>query len=282
MLTNPVIARRCLALSLGRYRQRAGLTAQELARGMECSAAKISRMEAGIVGVRKEDVEAFALVVDVLADERVSMIEMVRAARQRGWWWEDFADAVPPGSSTFYGLEDGATSIDQHATSLVPGLLQTPDYAKALIGSVQGVSPELAERRLTLRMRRQQILDRAEPPQLTVLLDEAVLFREIGDRNVMIGQWRYLLRRAATSNVVIRVVPFRAAVHPAEGVGFMVLGFDEIMTPVVYAEQPSRNIFIDDPPEVEVYLDALAGAERAAATPDQSLARIEARIRETK
>jgi len=129
--TNAVLARRRLAQGLRRYRQRAGLSMEDLARGLECAAAEVSRMETGISGIRIQDLTAITHLIDFDESERRDLEELVRRARGREWW-QEFTDVVPPGSGTFFGLEDGAVTIEIHATSLIPGLLQTADYARAL------------------------------------------------------------------------------------------------------------------------------------------------------
>jgi transcriptional regulator with XRE-family HTH domain len=280
MATNAVVARRRLALELRRSRLRTGLTIEDVAAKLECSPAKISRMETGVSGVRMADLRAIADVVELGPAEVAELAELVRATRNRQWW-QEFADVVPPGSGTFYGLEDGASRIRLHSTSLIPGVLQTPGYARALFTSAEGIAPDLVERRLALRLRRQRALDRADPPRLTVVLDEAVLCRRIGGREVMAEQWEHILHRASTAGVVVRVVPFTAEVHAAEGVGFTVFHFDDQdLTPVVYAEQLSRNAFVEDPDEVAVYVEALDAAERAAAPAEASRELIVARARD--
>ncbi|WP_322756206.1 helix-turn-helix transcriptional regulator [Frankia sp. Cas3] len=274
MATNAVLARRRLAQGLRRYRQRAGLTIEDLARELECSGAKVSRMETGIAGIRLHDVPPIARVLELDDAELAELTELTRRARGKEWWHE-FTDVVPPDSATFYGLEDGAASVRLHTTSLIPGLLQTADYARALLGAAHDATRAVWERRLELRLRRQRILDRENPPALTVLLDEAVLHREIGGPDVTAGQWRHVLHRVETAGVRVRVIPFRAPVHEAEGVTFTIFEFDhEDVTSVVYAEQPVQNLFVDDPEAVGVYAAALAAAESAATSIEDSLAMI--------
>ncbi|CAO5158226.1 Transcriptional regulator [Frankia sp. AiPs1] len=277
MTTNAVLARRRIARGLRRYRQRAGLTIEELARALECSGAKISRMETGIAGVRLHDLPPLARAVGLDDTELAELTELTRRARAKEWWHE-FTDLVPPDSATFCGLEDGADRVRIHTTSLVPGLLQTVDYARALLGTAHDATQPVRERRLTLRLRRQHVLDRDSPPAMTVLLDEAVLHREIGGPEVAAGQWRHVLHRIETSGVRVRVIPFTAPVHQAEGVTFTIFDFDhEDLTPVVYAEQPVQNLFVDDPESVDAYSAALDAAEQAAASAKESLAMISAR-----
>lgn len=257
MSGNAVLGRLRLASGLRRHRQEAGLTLEDVARGLECSPAKVSRMETGAVGVRLQDVRAIVDLLGLGEAERDLMSSLVRDSRSGGWW-QEFADVVPAGSATFYGLEDGAADIAQHTVGLVPGLLQTRAYARALFESVSGAPAETVERRLALRMRRQQILERATPPTVRVLLDEAVLHRTVGGQAVMAAQLSHLLRLSEVSTMDLRIVPFTAGAHSAAGVGFTVFAFDdEAVTPVVFAEQLSRNVFLDDPDEVDIYRRSL-------------------------
>jgi transcriptional regulator with XRE-family HTH domain len=277
MATNAVLARRRLAQGLRRYRQRAGLTIEDLARGLECSGAKVSRMETGIAGIRLHDLAPIARVLTLADAELAELTDLARRARGKEWWHE-FTDVVPPDSATFYGLEDGAASIRLHTTSLIPGLLQTADYARALLGAAHDATRAVREPRLELRLRRQRILDRENPPALSALLDEAVLHRVIGGPDVAARQWRNVLDRVENAGVQVRVIPFGAPVHEAEGITFTIFDFDhEDLTPVVYAEQPVQNLFVDEPEAVDVYAATLAGAESAAASAEESLAMIAAR-----
>jgi transcriptional regulator with XRE-family HTH domain len=250
MATNAVIARRRLAQGLRRYRQRAGMTIEDLARELDCSVAKISRLETGISGVRLPDLRMIADAVGLDGADRVDLEDLVRRARAREWW-QEYLDLVPEGAATFLGLEDGAAAIRMHHTSLVPGLLQTAGYTQALF--VGGLD---------------------EAP------DQRELRREIGGAEVMADQWEQLLAYG-DRGVEVRVIPFTAPAHPAEGVSFTVFGFDHVdLSPIVYAEQLSRNAIIDEPDEVKVYLDALTGAEAATLCFEESRDLIAARVAE--
>ncbi len=267
---SPELGRRQLAHDLRRLRAGSGRTIDDVARHLECSAAKVSRMETGAVRVGLADLRAVLELYGVAGAERDTLFALARQSRLRGWWHE-FADVVPPGSETFYGLEHAAATIGQHSTSLVPGLLQTADYARALVGSVPGVSESVRERRVELRLRRQQLLARARPPELTVLLDEAVLRREIGGPAVMADQLAQLQAVARRPHVRLQVVPFAAGAHPAAGVSFTVFGFpDAGETPVVFREQLDANSFLDRPDDVAGYATALERAARVAADPERS------------
>lgn len=274
----PVVGRRLLAADLRRYRLAAGLTIEDVARHLECSPAKVSRLETGAVKVGVQDLRALLELYDVTGAERDELFALVRQSRTRGWW-QEFTDVVPPGSARFYGLEDGATRIAQHTTSLVPGLLQTEAYAAALIGSIPDIPAELVARRVALRMRRQRLLERDEPPQLHVVLDEAVLWRGIGGRTVMAEQLRRMLELSRRPQVRLQVLEFDRGAHPAAGVSFTVFGFgDPPGEPVVFREQLDANSFLEDPDQVAIYTAALDQAGRVAADPGRSHELLSARL----
>jgi transcriptional regulator with XRE-family HTH domain len=268
-VVNSVLARRRLAQGLRRYRHRAGRSLDDVAGALDCSVAKISRLETGISGVQLPDLRAIAGYLELSGAERAELEELLRRARAREWW-QAFSDVVPPYSATLYGLEDGAATIRMHSIGVMPGLLQTEDYARAQLGAAPGVPTAVVDRRLALRMRRRQLLDRADGPRLTVLMDEGMLQREIGGAVVMADQWAHVVSRI-DSGVVVRVIRHRAAAHGAEGVAFTVFGFDhEDLAPVGYVEALTHNSFVEDPEEVAVYEAALDSAERVAASPEDS------------
>lgn len=277
---SPAVARRRLALELRRLRAQAGKTIYDAAEHLECSAGKISRIEMGLVGARIQDVREILDLYDVSEQARDQLLDLVRQSRRRAWW-QDFADILPPDSTKLYGLEDGAAVIDEHSTVLVPGLLQTRDYAAALIGSAQHEDPDVVQRRVELRMRRQQLLTRADPPAVTMLLDEAVIAAEVGSRTVMAGQLRHLADVANRPGVAVRILPTGCGVHPAAGVSFTTFGFVHPSDPkIVYLEQLTRNTFIEESDEVHVYENAFAQAARLAVSKKESRAMILRRAKE--
>jgi transcriptional regulator with XRE-family HTH domain len=279
-VSSPAVGRRQLALDLRRLRAAAGRTIDDVAHHLECSAAKVSRMETGAVRVGMSDLRAVLELYGVIGAEREALVALARQSRRRGWWHE-FTDVVPPGSETFYGLEDGAATIGQHSTSLVPGLLQTADYAAALVGSVPGVPPAVCRRRVELRMRRQQLLARPQPPAVTMVLDEAVLRREVGGPAVMAAQIAHLCDAARRPHLRLQILPFSAGAYPAAGVSFTVFGFTEPdETSVAFREQLDANSFLDRPDQVAFYTDALAETSRVAADPQASSALLAARLEE--
>lgn len=258
---SPAVGRRRLALELRRLRATAGLTISEVAGRLECSAGKISRIETGAVGVRVQDVRDMLDLYGVAGDRRDDLVGLVRLARQRAWW-NDYADLVPAESARFYGLEDGAATIRQHAVGLVPGLLQTPAYARAVLAA-PGVPAEVVERRLELRVRRQQLLERPGPPRLHVLLDESALHREIGGPAVLAGQLDRLAGLADGHR--LQVLPFGVGGYQAVGVPFTVFSFADPADPqVVYLEGLTRTTLLERAEEVGHYSAAFTeSADRA-------------------
>ena len=241
-----------------------------MAEQLECSAGKISRIENGVVGARTTDVRAMLDLYGVPDAERTGLVDLVGLARRRAWWRE-YADVVPAQSSRFFGLEDGAVAIDQLAGPMIPGLLQTEPYARAVISAPPTAAPTDVERRIELRMRRQQLLHRPDPPRIHVLLDEAALHREVGGAEVMAGQLDRLADLAAAAHVTLQVLPFATGAYPALGVAFTVFGFaDPADGRVAYIEQLAANTMLESAAEVDVYATAFAESATRALDPARS------------
>jgi transcriptional regulator with XRE-family HTH domain len=264
---SPAVGRRRLAQELRRLRSAAGLTISDVAGRLECSAGKISRIETGTVSAQATDVQAMLDLYGVAAGQRATLADLVRLSRRRAWW-QDYADVVPAGSSRFFGLEDGAARIDQHAGPLVPGLLQTPAYARAVIEAAGTVPAADIERRIALRLRRQELLTRSQPPRLHVLLDEAALHRAVGGPEVLEAQLDRLASLAGEEHVTLQVLPFGAGAYTAMGVAFTVFSFSDPADPhVVYLEQLTGNTLLDSGEEVGRYAAAFAESAARALDP---------------
>lgn len=258
-----VLGRRRLAHDLRRLRVKASRTISEAADHLECSPAKVSRIETGAVGVTVQDVRALVEFYGVDPAERDEIYALVRQARQRGWW-HAYSDVLPPDSATLYGLEEVAASIRQHSPSLVPGLLQTSAYTRALIGSIDAPANVL-DRRIELRMKRKAVLNKDGSPHMHAVLDETVLRRAIGGCDTMFEQLNHLLDLSNNSNVTIHVVSLDAGAYPAAGAGFTIFDFPMTdVNPIVYLEHLTRNTYIDDLHEARTYLDAWSAAASAA------------------
>ena len=209
----PTGRRRRLGAELRRLREEAGLTIDQVAEVLECSQSKVSRIETGQVSATPRDVRDMLALYRVPDAQREAMVQIAREARQPGWW-QKFVD-VPDGVPAYVGLETAATSIDVYMSVIVPALLQTADYARAVIGAVRPDLPGAEiDRRVELRLRRQALLDQDHPPALRVLLDDTVLRRPVGGEAVMAAQRRRLLEDAARPAVTLQVLSTRPGPTP--------------------------------------------------------------------
>ena len=251
---SPTVRRRRLALELRRLREAAKLTCEEVADHLECSASKISRVETGRVSVSPRDVRDMLELYGVPAAQRESLVQLARDSRQKGWW-HAYSDTMQPQMATYIGLESAASEIRIYEVSLIPGLLQTEDYARAVIRAGMVNSPaEDIERRVALLMARQPAVVREDPPKVWAVLDEAALRRRVGGSGLMRLQLEHLLAQAALPNVAVQVIPFGGGAHPAMGRPFIILVFPErVDTDVVYLEDLTSALYLEDVAEVDRY-----------------------------
>ena len=204
-------------------------------------------------------------------EEREALRALARRANAPGWW-HDYSDVLPHWFEAYVGLEEVATQIRAYEVQFVPGLLQTEDYARVvtLLGH-DGEPPRDIERRVRLRMARQSVLDREEPPNLWAVIDEAVLRRPAGSPAIMHGQLKHLADLAQRPNVTIQIIPFQAGGHAAAGGPFSILRFAEPDLPdVVYLEQLTSALYLDKPDTVDSYLRVMERICMEAATPADS------------
>jgi len=251
---SPTIRRRRLALELRRLRETAGLTCEQVAEHLECSASKISRVETGRVSVSPRDVRDMLDLYDVPGEQRESLVQLARDSRQKGWW-HAYSDTMMPQFATYLGLESAASEIRIYEVNLIPGLLQTEDYARAVIRAGMMNSPsEDVERSVALRMARQPAVTRDDPPKVWAVMDEAALRRRVGGASLMRMQLEHLLTQAQLPNVAVQVIPFTGGAHPAMGRPFVILVFpDRVDTDVVYLEDLTSSLYLEDVAEVDRY-----------------------------
>lgn len=266
----PAVGRRRLAVELRRLRVDAQLTIQDVARALECSTGKISRVETGQVAARIQDVREMLELYEVRESYRESLLDLVRQSRKKAWW-HSYSDVVPPDSAKFYGLEDGAVTIQEHCSVLIPGLFQTENYAAALIG-VAPDSPVIRKRRIELRMQRQRLLVRDDPPSVDVVLHELVLHNTMNGKDITAEQLTRLTELAEYPHITVRVLPMAAGPYETVGTTFTIFGFAGSEDPqVVYHEQPTRNSLLDQADEVTWYTRAFAAAVELTLTPERSI-----------
>ncbi|WP_250562948.1 helix-turn-helix domain-containing protein [Sphaerisporangium fuscum] len=249
------VLRIMLGSQLRRLRERRGITLEAAGHSIRASHSKVSRMELGRVSFRPRDVADLLTLYGVIEEnEREAMLSLVAQANRPGWW-HNFDDVLPNWFEAYVGLEEAATRIRSYEVQFIPGLLQTEEYARAvvLLGHPDGPDEEI-QRRVDLRMARQKLLARQSPPHLWAVIDEAALRRPLGGREVMRGQIRHLIEAIAAPNITVQVMPFSAGGHAAAGGPFSILRFSEPDLPdVVYLEQLTSAIYLDKRDDLDRY-----------------------------
>lgn len=250
---SPAVRRKLLAAELRRLRGER--TGQEVATGLGWSASKISRYELGRSTLPIDEVEKLLDYYEVEGRERRELLALARDANRRGWW-QEYADALPEEYQSFIGLEAEAASSLEWQVEIVPGLLQTEDYARhVFLGyqSVVPIAPGVVERRVKVRTLRQKVLTRDPPLQLSVVLDEAVLLRRIGDNELMHAQLQHLVEVANLPNVDLRVLPLhndRAMLANS----FVLFSFGEAtLHDVVSTESVKSGLYVEDESDTYLY-----------------------------
>jgi transcriptional regulator with XRE-family HTH domain len=263
-------SRRRLGAEFRRLREAAGKTLDDAAARLECSATKVSRIESGQVSVRPLDGREMLDLYGVTGARQEALLTLVREARKDGWW-HAYGDVIPDGYEFFVGLEDEAATICDYQPFLIPGLLQTEDYMRALM-SVSGIGPDRADRRIALRLQRQSILTGENPPHLHVVIEEAVLHRPVGGAETLRAQLAHLVAAAARPNITLQVVLTKVGMHPAEGHPFILLGFPNPLEPkVVCTEHINEAILIDDVDKLGRFLVAFDSLRGVALPPAKSV-----------
>ena len=267
----PTVSRIVLGTQLRRLREAAGITREEAGHAIRASHAKISRLELGRVGFKERDVVDLLTLYGVTDEgERATVLELMRQANTKVWW-QQHSDLLPNWFETYLRLEQVAKVIRTYQLQFVPGLLQSEEYARAVIGHGHSRSTDELDRRVQLRMERQQMLHQPEAPHLWAVIDEAALTRPFGPTRVMRDQLRYLLEASAAPNIHVQVLPFRSGAHAAAGGSFSILRFAEPDLPdVVYLEQLTSAVYLDKRADVEDYVLIMERVTVQAETPAQS------------
>ncbi|MET3422657.1 transcriptional regulator with XRE-family HTH domain [Actinoplanes tereljensis] len=249
-----------LGARLRALRHAAGLSREEAGHPIRASESKISRMELGRVGFKERDITDLLTLYGVTdPQEHQRVLQFAREASAPSWW-HSYGDVLDPWFQTYLDFEQAATLIRTYEVQFIPGLLQTEAYARAVIslGYDKNVPDEI-DRRLRLRMERQQLLRRSDAPKMWVVLDEAVLHRPIGGTAVLREQVESLLDLAESPGVQIQVMPFASGGHAASGGAFSVLRFPyQELADVVYIEYLTGSLYLDKPDEVDRYAAALS------------------------
>ena len=263
--SSPTVRRRELGALLRALRADKGWTAEQVASRLLISSSKVSRLEKGQRGASARDIRDLCDLYEVDDEQRRHLMELASEGKQRAWW-------QPLGLpySTYVGLEAEAESISDSGVGNMPGLLQTPDYARAIVSAaVPKWVPEVVEQRVEGRIARQQHLFTEGAPRFDAVVDESVLHRVVGSPAVMRAQLERLLELSELPRVTLQVIPYEVGALPASYSKFIILSFAQPTVPdVVFIEGLTRDQYIDDPHEVEVYSTTFRTLTQLAASPD--------------
>jgi transcriptional regulator with XRE-family HTH domain len=262
---SPTVRRRELGALLKALRNAKGWTAEQVADRLTMSTSKLSRLETGQRGASARDVNDLCNLYEVDDEQRQHLLELASEGKQRAWWQ---ALALP--YSTYVGLEAEAISISDYGLGIVPGLLQTADYARAVVrAAVPRWVPEVVEQRVQGRIARQQLLQAETAPHFEAVVDESVLHRVVGSPGVMQAQLERLLAMSDLPNVTLRVIPYEAGALPAGNNKFIILGFAQsAISDVVFIEGLTGDLYLEDPRDVEIYIMTFRTLVQLAASPD--------------
>lgn len=268
---SPTARRRRLAAALRQLREARHLSCAEAGKAVGWSESKISRIETGRTGVRVADLERLLDLYEVAGDERLAMLALGRQAAHRGWW-HSYADALPAWFEDFVGLEDGARSLLTYQNQLVHGLMQTQDYAAAVIRAAQpSADADEVERQLAARATRQALLTAPDPLGVWAVLDEAALRRPVGGTAIMRAQLARLVQVAALPSVTLQVLPFDAGAHVSMGTSFELLQFPEAGdTSIVYIEDLTSSQYLETAADIERYTLVFNHLRASALSPERS------------
>jgi Domain of unknown function (DUF5753)/Helix-turn-helix domain len=268
----PTVRRMLVGAQLRRLRTEKGLTRDQAGEAIRASEWKIHRLENGQVGFKDRDVVDLLRFYGVTDPGEVAdFLVLAREANTPGWW-SGYGDVLPQWFRAYVDLESAATLIRTYEGQLVPGLLQTEDYMRAVVGGAHLDDPkEDAEQRVQLRLGRQALLERADAPRLWAVVDEAALRRPVGGAKVMGAQLERLIQATRLPTVTLQVLPLDAGAHPAMVGAFSILRFaDRELPDLVYLEHLSNAVYLDKRDEVEQYLDLMeticVGSEPPART----------------
>jgi transcriptional regulator with XRE-family HTH domain len=269
----PTVLRIALGSKLRRLREASEVTREAAGYVIRGSSSKISRLELGRVSFKERDVADLLTLYGITDEqEREAFVGLVRQANTPGWWHE-YGDVLPAWFETYLGLEQAASVIRTYEPALVPGLLQTEDYARAVIQLRHLQAPTNdVERRVALRMARQQFLTQPGAPDLWVALDESALYRPLGSRAVQRAQLQHLIEVAQCLNITLQVVPLHVGGPAAVNGPFTILRFSEPGIPdVVYLEQLAGALYLDKERDTVGYLALMDSLCIEAESPDASI-----------
>jgi transcriptional regulator with XRE-family HTH domain len=266
---SPTVRRRELGTLLRKLREEKGMSVKQVTEHLLCSPSKVSRIETGQRGATLRDVRDLCDFYGVTDQAfRDQLMDLAKQGKQQGWW-QPFDLTY----SSYVGFEAEALVIRDFDSAVVPGLLQTPDYVRALHDDpLPFGSPDLVEQRIQVRLKRQELLTREGPAplELHAVLDEAVLHRAIGGRAVMAAQLRRVVGEMERPNVTVQIIPYSVGAHPALDSNFRILEFAGAAPDLVYSEGLVGFIYLDRAEDIARYHDVFQHLSQIALKPDQS------------
>lgn len=281
---SPTAVRRELGQRLRAMRTGADMTVAEAAEQVGISTSKLTKIELAQLSATRDDVlKLLDTYGEAGPDQQALLLTMVREGNRKEWW--EGRRTLHPKFGSYLGLESVATTLQAYETTLVHGLLQTPDYARAMLRAAR---PELLEHEIDqlvqFRLRRQQVLTRADPPPLTLwsVMDEAVLRRQVGGRETMHAQLQRLITASERPNVTLLVMPNELGAHPGLDGPMSILQFETGTRPVVYVEGQAGNLYMEKDDDLRRCQQTMNHILAAAPGPDQSLALIRQIAKEIK
>ena len=251
MGSNSTVRRRRLGRELKQLRADKGLTLEDVHKKTRIARNTVTAYESGHTAVREPYVKALLDLYEATEDVREALLALAKGSGQRGWR-HVYGEAIPPWFEVYVGLEEEATSIRTFDIDLVPGLLQTPDYYRAVIMATEPEPPpEEVDRKIAVRLTRQQRLTEPDAPALWAIVDEAALRREPGAPETTTAQLQHLIEMSSLPNVTLQILPFSSGLHPAMGSPFVILDFPDPVDPdVVYIENLTSSLYLESPDEV--------------------------------
>lgn len=268
----PTVLRIALGTQLRRLREQCGISREDAGESIRASHAKISRLELGQVRFKERDLRDLLTLYRVTDPaDREKVLDLAGQANTPGWW-QRYGDVLPTWFETYIGLEQAAGVLRSYEVQFIPGLLQTAEYARAVVrlGHADAASEEV-DRRVELRMRRQDILDRADAPTLWVVIDEAALRRPIGGNEVLRAQIEHLVEACERPNVQVQLLPYTAGGHAAAGGPFSILRFGQPELPdIVYLEQLTSALYLDKRADVDQYMQVMDRLSIQAQRPEHT------------
>ncbi|HEV8562122.1 MAG TPA: helix-turn-helix transcriptional regulator [Actinophytocola sp.] len=265
----PTVRSRELGLAILRAAQARGLSGRELGRLLQWSDSKVSRLYSGKRGASPADVAAILAICGIKSPKRDELVKLAHRANERGWW-QEYGDRLPPELTTLTNYEDAAITVVNYENVLVPGLLQTAEYTRAILQSIPTIPASELDERMGVRILRRQALDRQPPAAFRFFIDEMALTRKGPGREIMSEQVHHLLRLSVRSNIEIRIISDSAGIH-AGHMPFKLMGFSEL-SPVVHIECPTSVLFLERKDTIAGYRRTVANLDNVALDEQRSRA----------